>query len=84
MATISSASLTKPDTMVRIRIRPNAVAGFSWGGKDYNPGDVATVPAWFAASKVGNGRADLLEDGDDGTTPAGEIDNRDPEPRRRR
>jgi hypothetical protein len=83
MATLTTASMTRPDTMVKIRIRPTAVAGFSWNGVDYNPGDVATVPAWFAAAKVGGGRADLVDD-DEGTTPPGVIDSRDPEPRRRR
>jgi hypothetical protein len=84
MATLTSASITKPDTLVTIRIRKNSVCGLSWDGRDYNPGDTVTLPAYWAARWIGNGRAELVTDDDTGGTPAGAIDNRDPQPRGRR
>jgi hypothetical protein len=79
--TLTSGSLTKKDTMVTIKIREDSVCGLSWDGVDYNPGDTVTLPAYFAARWIGNGRATLVSGA---VTPPGVIENRDPAPRRNR
>jgi hypothetical protein len=92
MAPHTVASLTKPDTLVTIKFLPHGTSGLAWEGKEYGPGgqaagfnggDTVTLPAYWAARWIGKGRAVLVGE-NDGETPPGEIDNRDPEPRRRR
>ena len=83
-----------PDTMVTVKFKLNGTSGLSWGGKDYGPGgkaagynggDTVTLPAWNAARWIGQGRVDLVEDeGEDGTTPPGSFEARDPQLRKGR
>jgi hypothetical protein len=94
MATISTASMIKPDTIITIKFKQHGTSGLSWEGKEYGPGgqaggfnggDTVSLPAYFAARWIGNGRADLVDDdGDGGTTPPGTFESRDPVLRKRR
>jgi len=81
MATMTVGSITKPDTLVTIKIKDDCPYGISWEGKDYYAGQTLSLPAYWAARWIGNGRAQLLEGGE---TEPGVIDHRDPEPRGRR
>lgn len=93
MATLTTSFMTQKDTLVTIRFRAGGKFGMAWEGKNYGPGgteagfhggDTVTLPAFWAARQIGNGRAELIDEGEAPTTPFGAIDNRDPEPRRGR
>ena len=93
MATLTTSFMTQKDTLLTIKFKPTGISGVSWEGKEYGPGgqangfnggDTVSMPAFWAARWIGQGKADLLEEGDGPTTPFGAIDNRDPEPRRGR
>ena len=89
MATLNTAFMTQKDTLVTIRFRPGGTSGMSWEGKEYGPGgeaagfnggDTLTLPAFWAARLIGNGRAELLSEEEAvAATPPGMFESRDPE-----
>lgn len=86
MATLTTASMTRKDTLLTIKIRDDCKFGLAWEGRTYYAGETVTLPAFWAARWIGNGRAELVQDGQapDGRTPAGMFEARDPVVRRGR